>query len=164
LLRDLGPCLSPFNAFLLLQGLETLPLRMIKHSENALAVAEYLERNTQVNWVRYPGLASNPSHDLAKRYLQKGFGAILTFGIKGGEEAGRRFVNACGLFSHLANIGDAKSLIIHPATTTHQQLTESQRLQAGVTGDLIRLSIGIEDLDDLIYDLEQAFKAAASWS
>jgi len=157
LLRDLGPAASPFNSFLILQGVETLSLRMQRHSENALTIAEYLENHPQVSWVRYPGLPSSASYDLAKKYLTKGFGAMLTFGIKGGEEAGKRFVNAVELFSHVANVGDTRSLIIHPASTTHSQLNSEQRLAAGVSDDLIRLSIGIEDINDLIADFEQAF-------
>ena len=158
LLRDLGPCLSPFNAFLLLQGLETLPLRMERHCRNALAVAKFLERRPQVSWVNYPGLPSQPSHKLAKKYYRGGFGALLTFGIKGGQEPARRFIDSLEIFSLLANIGDAKSLVIHPASTTHQQLTEDEQLETGVTGDLIRLSVGIETIDDLLEDLDQALK------
>ncbi|MGE5379944.1 MAG: O-acetylhomoserine aminocarboxypropyltransferase/cysteine synthase family protein [Methylocystaceae bacterium] len=157
LLRDLGPAASPFNSFLILQGVETLSLRMQRHSENALAVAEYLEKHPQVNWVRYPGLKSNPNYDLACKYLKKGFGAMMAFGIKGGEEAGKKFVNAVELLSHVANVGDTRSLIIHPASTTHSQLNSEQRLAAGVSDDLIRLSIGIEDISDIIADFEQAF-------
>lgn len=158
LLRDLGPAASPVNSFLILQGVETLSLRMQRHCENALAVAEYLEQHPQVSWVRYPGLKSTPNYELTQKYLSKGQGALLVFGIKGGEEAGIRFVNAVKLFSHVANVGDTRSLIIHPASTTHSQLSPEQRLTAGVTDDLIRLSIGIEDIDDIIADLEQAFK------
>lgn len=157
LLRDLGPAASPFNSFLILQGVETLSLRMQRHSENALTIARYLEKHPQVNWVRYPGLPGSPNYDLARKYLTKGFGAMLTFGIKGGEEAGKRFVNAAELFSHVANVGDTRSLVIHPASTTHSQLNSEQRLAAGVSDDLIRLSIGIEDVNDLIADFEQAF-------
>jgi O-acetylhomoserine (thiol)-lyase len=155
-LRDLGATVSPFNSFLFLQGLETLHLRMKRHSENAQAVAEYLEKNDQVTWVSYPGLASHPDYELAKKYLPKGAGAILTFGIKGGLEAGRRFIDSLKLFSILANVGDAKSLVIHPASTTHSQLTSEQRATAGVPDELIRLSIGIEDSVDIIADIEQA--------
>ncbi|MCL4417404.1 MAG: homocysteine synthase [Actinobacteria bacterium] len=158
LLRDLGSALSPFNSFLFLQGLETLPLRMIKHSENALAVAKYLESNPLVSWVNYPGLDSSPEKERAKKYLPKGAGAILGFGIKGGVEAGRKFINSLELTSHLANVGDAKTLAIHPATTTHQQLSEEEQLATGVTPDFIRLSIGIEHIDDIISDIEQALK------
>jgi O-acetylhomoserine (thiol)-lyase len=158
LLRDLGPALSPFNSFLFLQGLETLPLRMIKHSENALAVAKYLKSNPLVSWVNYPGLDSSPEKERVKRYLPKGAGAILGFGIKGGIEAGKKFINSLQLISHLANVGDAKTLAIHPATTTHQQLSEEEQLATGVTPDFIRLSIGIEHIDDIVEDLEQASK------
>jgi O-acetylhomoserine (thiol)-lyase len=158
LLRDLGPALSPFNSFLFLQGLETLPLRMIKHSENALAVAKYLRSNPLVSWVNYPGLDSSPEKERAKKYLPKGAGAILGFGIKGGIEAGKKFINSLQLISHLANVGDAKTLAIHPATTTHQQLSEEEQLATGVTPDFIRLSIGIEHIDDIVEDIEQALK------
>ncbi|MHB1377046.1 MAG: O-acetylhomoserine aminocarboxypropyltransferase/cysteine synthase family protein [Candidatus Humimicrobiaceae bacterium] len=158
LLRDLGPALSPFNSFLFIQGFETLPLRMIKHCENALAVAEYLESNPLVSWVNYPGLKSSPEKLKAEKYLKKGAGAILGFGIKGGIEAGKKFINSLELISHLANVGDAKTLAIHPATTTHQQLSEEERLATGVTPDFIRLSIGLEHIDDILADLEQALK------
>jgi O-acetylhomoserine (thiol)-lyase len=156
LLRDLGPALSPFNSFLFLQGLETLHLRMVRHSENALAVAQYLEKHSQVSWVNYPGLASSPEKKRAAKYLTKGAGAILGFGIKGGIEAGKKFINSLQLISHLANVGDAKSLAIHPATTTHQQLSPEEQLATGVTPDFIRLSIGIEHIDDILADIEQA--------
>jgi O-acetylhomoserine (thiol)-lyase len=162
LLRDLGPSQSPFNAFLFLQGLETLHLRMQRHSENALAVARWLEQNPCVNWVSYPGLESHPQHSLAKKYHRGGFGAMLGFGIKGGVEAGRRLIDHVKLFSHLANVGDAKSLIIHPASTTHQQLTEEEQLAGGVTPDFVRLSIGLEHVDDIIADLDQALSAACA--
>jgi len=155
-LRDLGATISPFNSFLLLQGLETLHLRMRRHSDNALAVAEYLEQNEQVTWVSYPGLASHANHDLANKYLAKGASAILTFGIKGGLEAGRKFIDSLKLFSILANVGDAKSLVIHPASTTHSQLTSEERAAAGVPDELIRLSVGIEDSVDIIADIQQA--------
>ena len=158
-LRDLGACISPFNSFLLLQGLETLHLRMARHSENAQTVAEYLAAHDQVAWVNYPGLPSHPQHDLAQKYLAKGAGAILTFGIKGGLAAGKKFIDSLKLLSLLANVGDAKSLVIHPASTTHSQLTSEQRASAGVPDDMIRLSIGIEDVSDIIYDLEQALAA-----
>ena len=158
LLRDLGPALSPFNSFLFLQGLETLPLRMIKHGENALAVAEFLESNPLVNWVNYPGLKSSPEKSKAEKYLKKGAGAILGFGIKGGVEAGKKFIDSLELISHLANVGDAKTLAIHPATTTHQQLSEEEQIATGVTTDFIRLSIGLENIDDIIFDIEQALK------
>ncbi|MCG0238224.1 MAG: homocysteine synthase [Firmicutes bacterium] len=160
LLRDMGGCLSPFNAWLFLLGLETLHLRMERHSENALQVAEWLKAQPQVSWVNYPGLPDSPSYPLAKKYLPKGQGAIVTFGIKGGVEAGRRFIDSLELISHLANIGDSKTLAIHPASTTHQQLSPEEQLAAGVTPDLIRLSIGIEAVDDIIADLAQALRRA----
>jgi len=156
LLRDLGNTLSPFNAFLFLQGLETLHLRMIRHSENALAVAQHLAKHPKVAWVNYPGLPSSPEKDCVKKYLPKGAGAIIGFGIKGGLEAGKKFINSLELISHLANIGDAKTLAIHPATTTHQQLSAEEQLATGVTPDFIRLSIGIEHVDDIIADIDQA--------
>jgi len=160
LLRDLGAAVSPFNSFLFLQGLETLPLRMERHSQNALAVARFLEANEAVEWVNYAGLESHSSYKLAQKYLPKGQGAIMTFGIKGGVDAGRKLIDSVKLFSHLANVGDCKSLIIHPASTTHQQLSEEGQLSAGVTPGLIRLSIGIEAIEDILYDLEQAIKAS----
>jgi len=160
ILRDFGAAVSPFNSFLFLQGLETLPLRMQRHTENALAVAQYLEKHEQVEWVSYPSLPSHRDHALAKKYLPKGAGAILTFGIKGGLEAGKKFIDALKLFSILANVGDAKSLVIHPASTTHSQLTPEQRATAGVADELIRLSVGIEDSADIIADIEQALAAA----
>lgn len=159
LLRDMGPAISPFNSFMLLQGLETLSLRMERHSANALKIAEFLEKHPNVSWVNYPGLPSSKYHALAQKYLPKGQGAILTFGIKGGLAAGAKFIDALELFSHLANIGDAKSLVIHPASTTHQQLTPEERISTGVTEDLVRLSVGLEDIADLINDLDQALKA-----
>ena len=160
LLRDLGPAMSPFNAFQFLQGLETLHLRMERHSTNTLAVAHFLEKHPNVSWVNYPGLASHPSHALAKKYHHRGlYGAILGFGIKGGMEAGKKFIDNLKLFSHLANIGDAKSLVIHPASTTHQQLTSEERLATGVTDDFVRLSVGLEHVDDLTADLDQALRA-----
>jgi len=159
-LRDMGACISPFNSFLLLQGLETLHLRMARHSENAHAVAEYLANHDKVEWVSYPGLKSHTDYQLAQKYFSKGAGAMLTFGIKGGVAAGSRFVDGLKLFSHLANVGDAKSLVIHPASTTHSQLTSEQRLSAGVPDDMVRLSIGIEDVRDLIQDLDQALALA----
>jgi len=159
-LRDFGPALSPFNSFLFLQGLETLKLRMQCHSENALAVARFLESHPRVAWVNYPGLESSASHALASRYLPRGAGGILTFGIQGGLDAGRRFIEALQLLSHLANVGDAKSLVIHPASTTHQQLTTEEKLAGGITDDLIRLSIGLEELDDILWDLDQALKSS----
>lgn len=160
LLRDLGATISPFNSWLLLQGLETLHLRVERHSTNALAVAEYLEKHEDVQWVSYAGLPSHPSYELAQKYLPRGQGAILTFGIKGGVEAGRKLIENVKLFSHLANVGDSKSLIIHPASTTHAQLTDEEQNAAGVNPELIRLSIGTENIQDIIYDLEQAIKAS----
>ncbi|MGO4109681.1 homocysteine synthase [Paenibacillus sp. YAF4_2] len=160
LLRDLGPALSPLSSFLLLQGLETLHLRLERHSSNALEVARYLENHEDVEWVRYPGLPSHPSYELAQKYLPNGQGAILTFGIKGGAEAGKRMIHNVKLFSHLANVGDSKSLIIHPSSTTHAQLKEDEQLAAGVTPGLIRLSVGTESIKDIVQDLEQAIEAA----
>lgn len=160
LLRDLGASISPFNSWLLLQGLETLHLRLERHSQNALKVAQYLEAHEDVEWVSYAGLPSHPSYKLAQKYLPKGQGAILTFGIKGGSDAGRRLIENVKLFSHLANVGDSKSLIIHPASTTHQQLSAEQQSSAGVTPELLRLSIGTESIDDILYDLEQAIAAS----
>ncbi len=161
-LRDLGACLSPFNAFQLLQGLETLGLRQRKHSENALAVARFLQAHPLVSWVNYPGLTDHPSHALAVKYLKGHYGALLGFGIKGGFEAGKRFIESVKLLSHLANIGDAKSLIIHPASTTHQQLTPEEQETTGVTADFLRLSVGIEDVEDIKEDIDQALKKAAA--
>jgi O-acetylhomoserine (thiol)-lyase len=161
-LRDVGAALSPFNSFLFLQGLETLPLRQKKHSENALAVARFLERHPLVSWVNYPGLPENPNHALASRYLRGNFGALIGFGIQGGLEAGKKFIDALKLLSHLANIGDAKSLVIHPASTTHQQLTRAEQEATGVSEDYIRLSIGIEALEDILADIDQALKSAAA--
>lgn len=155
-LRDIGPAISPFNAFLILTGSETLPLRMTRHCENALAVATWLEKHPKVAWVSYAGLPSSPYHGLQQKICPKGAGAVLTFGLKGGYEAGIKLVSSVVLFSHLANIGDVRSLIIHPASTTHRQLTNDQRAAAGAGPDVVRLSIGIEDKDDIIADLEQA--------
>lgn len=155
-LRDIGACQSPFNSWLFLQGLETLSLRMERHVQNAQCVAEFLERHPRVNWVTYPGLPSHRDYDLARRYLPKGPGAVLGFGIQGGVEAGRRFIDRLQLFTHLANLGDARSLAIHPASTTHSQLTPEQQLSAGVTPDFVRLSVGIEDIEDILWDLDQA--------
>ncbi|MCE5244548.1 MAG: O-acetylhomoserine aminocarboxypropyltransferase/cysteine synthase family protein [Syntrophobacteraceae bacterium] len=160
-LRDTGPALSPFHSFLFLQGLETLPLRQERHSENALAAARFLARHPSVNWVNYPGLEDNPNHAVAKKYLKGRYGALLGFGIKGGLEAGRKFIDSVKLLSHLANIGDAKSLVIHPASTTHQQLSREEREATGVTEDYIRLSIGLEHIDDILADLDQAIRKAA---
>jgi O-acetylhomoserine (thiol)-lyase len=156
LLRDIGAALSPFNSFLMLQGLETLHLRMERHSGNAQKLAEYLEGHEEVNWVSYPGLESHSSYQLGQKYLPQGCGAILTFGIKGGKERAPKFIDSLKIFSLLANVGDAKSLVIHPATTTHQQLTPEQQLSTGVTEDMVRLSVGIEDIEDLIADIDQA--------
>jgi O-acetylhomoserine (thiol)-lyase len=161
-LRDFGPALSPFNSFLFLQGLETLKLRMQCHCENARRVAEFLCGHECVVWVNYPGLPSSPYRTLAERYLPRGAGAIVTCGIRGGLEAGRRFIEALQVFSHLANVGDAKSLVIHPASTTHQQLTTEEKLAGGISDDLIRLSIGLEEIDDILWDLDQALARAAA--
>jgi len=160
LLRDMGACLSPFNAFQFLQGIETLHVRMPRHVENARAVAAWLEQSPLVAWVNYPGLASHQDHNRALKYLPKGEGAIIGFGIKGGIEAGKKFIDNVKLLSHLANIGDAKSLVIHPASTTHQQLSEDEQAASGVTSDFIRLSIGLENVDDIIADIQQALEAS----
>ncbi|MBY6276664.1 homocysteine synthase [Symbiobacterium thermophilum] len=162
LLRDMGGALSPFNAFLFLQGLETLHLRMERHSANALAVARFLEAHPKVEWVTYPGLESSPYYGNAKRYLPRGQGAILAFGIRGGLEAGRRFIESLRLFSHLANVGDSKSLAIHPASTTHEQLSDEERRAAGVTPEMVRLSVGTEHIDDIIEDVAQALERATN--
>ncbi|MBS1873266.1 MAG: O-acetylhomoserine aminocarboxypropyltransferase [Acidobacteria bacterium] len=159
-LRDLGTCISPFNAFLLLQGIETLGMRMDRHLENALAVAKHLESHPLVSWVKYPSLASSPYHAIAAKYMPKGSGAVFSFGIKGGYESGKRFIDSLKLLSHLANVGDARSLVIHPSSTTHQQLPAADQAKAGVTPDLIRLSIGLEDVDDILWDLDQALEAS----
>ncbi|MBN1391544.1 MAG: homocysteine synthase [Sedimentisphaerales bacterium] len=159
-LRDMGSCMSPFNAFLFLQGLETLHLRMPRHSENALKLAKWLEEQSTVNWVNYPGLKSHPDYELAEKYLPNGQGAILGFGIKGGKEAGIKFIDSVKLASHLANIGDSKTLVIHPASTTHQQLSPEEQLAAGVTEDYIRVSVGTEHIDDIIADFDQSLKAS----
>ena len=155
-LRDLGACISPFNAFLIIQGIETLSLRMARHSENALAAARFLSNHPQVTWVLYPALPSHPAYERAQRYLPKGASSLVGFGVRGGMDAGRKFIESLRLFSHLANIGDARSLAIHPASTTHQQLTEEEQTLAGVTPDFIRLSVGIESLEDILADLDQA--------
>jgi O-acetylhomoserine (thiol)-lyase len=160
LLRDLGSCMSPFNAFQFLQGLETLPLRQERHSHNALEIARFLQAHKLVTWVIYPGLPDNPNHKMAAKYLKNGFGGILGFGIKGGLEAGKKFINSVKLLSHLANIGDAKSLVIHPASTTHQQLSAEEQAATGVTSDYVRLSIGLEDPKDIRADIDQALKAS----
>lgn len=161
-LRDLGPCMSPMNSFLFLQGLETLGMRMDRHCANSLAVARHLESSDKVTWVKHASLESSPYYPLACKYLPKGSGAVFTFGIKGGLEAGRKFIDALQLFSHLANVGDAKSLVIHPASTTHQQLSESDQAAAGITPDMVRLSIGLEDANDLVWDIDQALAASAA--
>lgn len=161
LLRDMGPCISPFNSFQILQGLETLHVRMPRHCENAIKVARFLEGHPSVAWVNYPGLESHPDHERARRYLPAGQGAILGFGIKGGREAGARFIDSVALCSHLANIGDAKTLVIHPASTTHQQLSDAEQIASGVSPDYIRVSVGIEDIEDIINDLDQALKASS---
>jgi O-acetylhomoserine (thiol)-lyase len=161
LLRDVGAALSPFNAWLFLQGLETLFLRQRKHSENAFAVARFLQGHPLVSWVAYPGLPDNRNYAIASKYLKEGYGALVGFGIKGGLEAGKRFIESARLLSHLANIGDAKSLVIHPASTTHQQLTRAEQIETGVTEDYIRLSIGIEDIEDIKEDIDQALRKAA---
>ncbi|MGD0485776.1 MAG: PLP-dependent transferase [Syntrophorhabdales bacterium] len=161
LLRDVGAALSPFNAWLFLQGLETLFLRQRKHSENAFAVARFLQGHPLVSWVAYPGLPDNRNYAIASKYLKEGYGALVGFGIKGGLEAGKRFIESARLLSHLANIGDAKSLVIHPASTTHQQLTRAEQIETGVTEDYIRLSIGIEDIEDIEEDIDQALRKAA---
>src|ERR687895_495342 len=161
MLRDWGPALSPFNSFLFLQGLETLPLRMERHSQNAQAVAEFLQGHPKVNWVNYPGLPDHPSHELAAKYPRGGlYGAILGFGIEGGLEAGKRFINGLELHSLLANVGDAKSLVIHPASTTHSQLSIDEQKSTGVTDDYVRLSVGLESIDDILYDLDRALNGA----
>ena len=160
LLRDIGAATTPFNSWLFLQGLETLPVRMERHSQNALRIAEFLEGHPAVSWVNYPGLKSHPQHEVSAKYHTHGYGAIIGFGIKGGLEAGKQLIRHIELFSHLANVGDAKSLIIHPASTTHSQLTPEEQFETGVTPDFVRLSVGLETVDDLIDDLDQALKAA----
>ncbi len=154
--RVMGPTLSPFNGFLLLQGIETLPVRMDRHNDNALGVAKFLEEHALVDWVRYPGLQNDPYYAQAGKYMPKGAGGILSFGVKGGREAGARFIESVQFLSHLANVGDAKTLVIHPASTTHRQMSESQQLEAGVKPDMVRLSIGLETLDDILWDIDQA--------
>ncbi|MDD5112123.1 MAG: O-acetylhomoserine aminocarboxypropyltransferase/cysteine synthase [Candidatus Altiarchaeota archaeon] len=157
-LRNLGGCISPDNSWIFLQGLETLHVRMERHCQNAAKVAEYLESHKKVSWVRYPGLDTHPTYENAKKYLKKGYGGMVVFGIKGGRSAGEKFINSLRLFSHLANVGDAKSLALHPASTSHSQLSEKQLLEGGITPDLVRLSIGIENIEDIISDIEQAFR------
>jgi O-acetylhomoserine (thiol)-lyase len=159
-MRDLGPVISPFNSFQLLQGLETLSLRMDRHVQNTVALAEYLSEHPRVSWVNYPGLASSPDNALAQQYLPNGAGAVLTFGIDGGRDAGVRFIEACELCSHLANVGDAKTLVIHPASTTHRRLDGEALEAAGVSEDMVRISIGIETIDDIVWDVEQALASA----
>ena len=158
----MGPALSPFISFLFLQGIETLGMRMDRHLANALAVATHLENHPQVSWVKYASLPSSPYFELARKYTPKGAGAVFSFGVKGGFEAGKKFVNSLKLLSHLANVGDARSLVIQPASTTHQQMTSEQQHAAGVTPDLVRLSIGIEDIDDILWDIDQALAASAA--
>ena len=158
-LRDLGPCISPFNSFLFLQGIETLGMRMDRHVANSLAVAKFLEQHPLVEWVRYPSLPSSPYHAIAKKYVPKGAGAVFSFGIKGGYDAGKKFIDSLQMFSHLANVGDVRSLVIHPASTTHQQLSADQQRAAGVEPEMVRLSVGLEDLDDIIWDLDRALTA-----
>ena len=160
ILRVFGPSLAPFNAWLLMQGLETLPVRMDRHCANTMAVANFLRDHRKVAWVNYPGLADNPYHVLTKRYMPKGAGALLSFGIRGGYAAGVKFIEGLQFVSHLANIGDAKSLVIHPASTTHRQLSEADQVKAGVPPDMVRLSIGLETLDDILWDLDQALSRA----
>ena len=159
-LRDIGACLSPFNSFLFLQGIETLGMRMERHIESSLAVAKFLEGHKSVTWIKYPGLPSNPYYKLAQKYMPKGAGAVFSFGIRGGYDAGKKFIDSLKLFSHLANVGDARSLVIHPASTTHQQLSAKEQLAAGVEPDMVRISVGLEDLDDLVWDLDQALSAS----
>jgi OAH/OAS sulfhydrylase len=163
-LRDFGPCLSPFNSFLFLQGLETLSLRVRRHNDNAAELARWLEKHPAVKWVSHPSLPSHPSHALAKKYLRHGFGSVLTFGIDGGRDTGRRFIEGVRLASHLANLGDAKTLVIHPATTTHQQLADEEQRASGVTPDLVRVSVGIEHVEDIKADFQQAFARAVKAS
>jgi len=159
-MRTLGPALSPFNAFLMLQGLETLPIRMQRHVENAVAVSEFLHRHPAVKWVKYAGDSGNPYYELARKYLTRGAGSILTFGINGGPAAGAKFIESVDFLSHLANVGDAKTLVIHPASTTHRQLGDDELEQAGVTADMIRISVGLETIDDILWDLDQALAAS----
>jgi O-acetylhomoserine (thiol)-lyase len=160
-MRTYGPALSPFNAWVLLQGIETLPLRMERHCQNALAVAKFLQGHPQVSWVNYPGLPGNKYYELTRRYLPKGASGLLSFGIKGGARAGERFIEAATFMSHLANIGDAKTLVIHPASTTHRQMSGEEQVKAGVTPDMVRISVGLETLDDILWDIDQSLHAAA---
>ena len=163
-LRDIGPCISPFNSFLFLQGIETLGMRMDRHISNTVAVAQYLEKHPAVEWVKYPSLPSSPYYKLAQKYTPKGAGAVFSFGIRGGQEAGMRLMDSLKLFSHLANVGDARSLVIYPAVTTHQQLNEQQQIDAGVEPNMVRLSVGLEDIEDILWDLEQGLAASQSKS
>jgi O-acetylhomoserine (thiol)-lyase len=159
-LRDLGPCMSPFNSFLFIQGIETLGMRMDRHVANSLAVAKFLKGHKYVSWIKYPGLPDSPYYGLAQKYLPKGAGAVFSFGIKGGFDAGKKFINSVKLFSHLANVGDARSLVIHPASTTHQQLSAEEQLAAGVEPDMVRFSVGLEDIEDILWDVDQALTAS----
>ena len=159
-LRDLGPCMSPFNSFLFIQGIETLGMRMDRHVANSVAVAIFLKSHKHVSWIKYPGLPDNPYYKLAQKYLPKGAGAVFSFGIKGGFEAGKKFINSVKLFSHLANVGDARSLVIHPASTTHQQLSAEEQVAAGVEPDMVRFSVGLEDIEDILWDVDQALTAS----
>lgn len=159
-LRDLGPCMSPFNSFLFIQGIETLGMRMDRHVTNSVAVANFLKGNKHVSWIKYPGLPDNPYYKLAQKYLPKGAGAVFSFGIKGGFEAGKKFIDSVKLFSHLANVGDARSLVIHPASTTHQQLSAEEQAAAGVEPDMVRFSVGLEDIEDILWDVDQALTAS----
>lgn len=161
-LRDIGPCISPFNSFLFLQGIETLGMRMDRHVDNALAVAKFLEKHPAAEWVKYPSLPSSPYHALAKKYMPRGAGAVFSFGIKGGREAGMRLIDSLKIFSHLANVGDARSLVIYPAATTHQQLSPDQLVAAGVEENMVRLSVGLEDIEDILWDLGQALEVSQS--
>jgi O-acetylhomoserine (thiol)-lyase len=160
-MRTFGPALPPLNAWLLLQGLESLPVRMDRHCENALAVAKFLQNHKRVAWVNYPGLRDNKYYDLAKKYFPKGASGLLNFGVKGGAKAGEKFIEAAQFLSHLANIGDAKTLVIHPASTTHRQMSEEEQLKAGVRPDMIRISVGIESIDDILWDIDQALEEAS---
>jgi O-acetylhomoserine (thiol)-lyase len=159
-LRDLGPCLSPFNSFLFIQGIETLGMRMDRHIANSLAVAKFLKGHKHVSWIKYPGLPDNPYYKLAQKYMPKGAGAVFSFGIKGGYDAGKKFIDSMKLFSHLANVGDARSLVIHPASTTHQQLSAEEQVAAGVEPDMVRFSVGLEDIEDILWDVDQALTAS----
>jgi len=159
-LRDLGPCLSPFNSFLFLQGIETLGMRMDRHIANSVTVAKFLKDHKYVSWIKYPGLPDNPYHELAQKYLPKGAGAVFSFGIKGGFDSGKKFIDSVKLFSHLANVGDSRSLVIHPASTTHQQLSAEEQKAAGVEPDMVRFSVGLEDIEDILWDVDQALTAS----